>query len=639
LEAERPRRHNFIGTFRPPPTPECGPIFALWTLKKQRPGWIETRADLQFCYGWAGDLPLVGDWDGNGTETQGVYRAGYFFLSNALGNRLGDLNFAYDEPTGILPVVGDWDGDGTTTIGTFLPASPGSAAIFRLRNSNSAGPPDLLLPFAEARPADVPIAGDWLGSGKDLVGVYRPENSTFYLATSNLPGYTLIERQLGLPGDSPVVGDWDGDGVYSYGVKRGTAFYLRNAMVGYTQIPELAVTSELFQAGDSPICGNWETAAPVRPAPFVPGFFVLGVWHQPPPSFADWAKLGINTVVGSPDGTDSGLLAWTEEANRLGLKIIRQPRMDRLADDDREPGLLAWMPFDEPEAFASLERVREVHGKLKSAYPDRRVFSNHSGTWVIDRSCEGADYAWGGPCDGPGDCLGGPSTCYAGGEAGSYFTYDDLVSTDHYPKNQHTPLGTLGSLLDKVRRWAGGKPQLEFIEASDQYIPPERVPGLGGPSAGEMRFEIWDTILHGASGIIYFPNAGYCGPGCQKHDGTRPEIRLEMAEQNARIAELSAILTSEMNPAPYGITVGAATGVGETSPLEAGWRVHGGAVYFLVLNTRNLEYRAYSFAVSGFLPTHGFEVVHEYRSTLTSGQVLTDDFSPYAVHVYRYVLP
>jgi hypothetical protein len=55
------------------------------------------------------------------------------------------------------PVVGDWDGNGTTTIGVFDP----SIGNFYLRNSNSAGVADLSIFFGGS--GDIPIAGDWDG--------------------------------------------------------------------------------------------------------------------------------------------------------------------------------------------------------------------------------------------------------------------------------------------------------------------------------------------------------------------------------------------------------------------------------------------------------------------------------------------
>lgn len=44
---------------------------------------------------------------------------------------------------GDVPVVGDWDGDRTTTIGLYRP----SDRTFYLRNSNTYGIADLVIPF------------------------------------------------------------------------------------------------------------------------------------------------------------------------------------------------------------------------------------------------------------------------------------------------------------------------------------------------------------------------------------------------------------------------------------------------------------------------------------------------------------
>ncbi len=50
------------------------------------------------------------------------------------------------------PVVGDWDGNGTTTIGVYQPDN----SIWSLRNSNSAGAPDIT-PFAFGSPNSTPL--------------------------------------------------------------------------------------------------------------------------------------------------------------------------------------------------------------------------------------------------------------------------------------------------------------------------------------------------------------------------------------------------------------------------------------------------------------------------------------------------
>jgi len=52
---------------------------------------------------------VVGDWDGNGTDTIGVFRNGVFYLRNSNTNGFADLAFTYGQP-GDVPVVGDWNG-------------------------------------------------------------------------------------------------------------------------------------------------------------------------------------------------------------------------------------------------------------------------------------------------------------------------------------------------------------------------------------------------------------------------------------------------------------------------------------------------------------------------------------------------
>jgi hypothetical protein len=55
-------------------------------------------------------------------------------------------------------VAGDWDGNGTWTPGVLEPQ--GGVAVWKLRDSNSAGGPDVT-PFAYGSTAVIPLAGDW----------------------------------------------------------------------------------------------------------------------------------------------------------------------------------------------------------------------------------------------------------------------------------------------------------------------------------------------------------------------------------------------------------------------------------------------------------------------------------------------
>ncbi|MDD9207915.1 hypothetical protein PU560_15775, partial [Georgenia sp. 10Sc9-8] len=64
-----------------------------------------------FAFGRATDVQVMGDWDGNGSATPGVFRDGVWHLRNSRSAGIADLSVAYGR-AGDVPVVGDWDGDG-----------------------------------------------------------------------------------------------------------------------------------------------------------------------------------------------------------------------------------------------------------------------------------------------------------------------------------------------------------------------------------------------------------------------------------------------------------------------------------------------------------------------------------------------
>jgi hypothetical protein len=204
-------------------------------------------ADIALNYGLPGDYPIVGDWDGDGTVTIGIYRNGYFYLKNA--NTLGFAEVVF--PFGLSgdqPIAGDWDGDGVDTIGVYRP----STGQFLLRNSNREGTVDTS--FFLGNVGDVGVAGDWNGDGLDTTGVFRPSNGVIFLKNTNDTGFADIALNYGLPGDKPVMGDWNNDGIDTIGIYRNGVFYLRNENTnGFAEI-----VFGLGNPGDMPIAGDWD---------------------------------------------------------------------------------------------------------------------------------------------------------------------------------------------------------------------------------------------------------------------------------------------------------------------------------------------------------------------------------------------
>ena len=204
-------------------------------------------ANVAINYGLGGDYPVVGDWDGNGTDTIGVYRNGTFLLRNSNTLGFANITVAFGAP-GDQPIAGDWNNDGIDTIGVYR----SSTGTFLLRNTNTPGAPDLT--FALGNVGDVGIAGDWNGDGIDTTGVFRPSNGVIFLKNTNVSGFADVALNYGLPGDQPVVGDWDNNGTTTIGVYRNARFYLRNSNTnGFANI-----ILDLGNLGDMPIAGNWD---------------------------------------------------------------------------------------------------------------------------------------------------------------------------------------------------------------------------------------------------------------------------------------------------------------------------------------------------------------------------------------------
>lgn len=150
-------------------------------------------ADMEFFYGVAGDIPIVGDFNNNGCDTLGIYRAGRVYIKNTLGTGFADFDFWYGVP-GDRPFTGDFDGDGVTTVGLYRE----STGFVYFRNTLDTGPADFEFFYGE--PSDRIMAGDWNGDGSDTVAVYRPSTDKVYFRMTNTFGeadYTLDAPETG----------------------------------------------------------------------------------------------------------------------------------------------------------------------------------------------------------------------------------------------------------------------------------------------------------------------------------------------------------------------------------------------------------------------------------------------------------
>jgi hypothetical protein len=184
-------------------------------LYRQSDGFVYLRnsntegiADLEFYFGNPGDLPLIGDFNGDGCDTVSIFRASEHrvYIINTLGKQgagLGAADFFYSFGVpGDIPFVGDFNGNGIDGVAMFRE----STGLMYLKWGPAGGGADVAMQFGLRD--DVPFAGDWNGDGIDTVAVFRPSDGDWYFRLENTTGYANHRIHFHAHGDttSPFVG-------------------------------------------------------------------------------------------------------------------------------------------------------------------------------------------------------------------------------------------------------------------------------------------------------------------------------------------------------------------------------------------------------------------------------------------------
>lgn len=170
-------------------------------------------------FGTLGDQPAIGDWSGDGVPRIGVFRpgTGQWFL-DLNGNSawdgcgidgcLGPFGAQND-----LPVIGDWSGDGVPKIGVFR---PGTGQWFLDRDGNGlwddCGTDECMGPFGAQN--DLPVLADVNGDDILEMGVFRPSTGQWFFDLDHDGGWSGCGLDgcfgsFGVCNDLPVAGAWD----------------------------------------------------------------------------------------------------------------------------------------------------------------------------------------------------------------------------------------------------------------------------------------------------------------------------------------------------------------------------------------------------------------------------------------------
>jgi len=364
-----------------------------------------------------------------------------------------------------------------------------------------------------------------------------------------------------------------------------------------------------LQGSSSPY-GAWTHGPPTDPA-----FFPIAVWLQDVRNAPKYKEAGINTYVALWRGPTQDQF---DALKGLGMKLVCHQNEFGLAHKD-DPTIIAWMHGDEPDNAQSkkgggygppiaTEKIVADYKKLREADPSRPVLLNL-----------GQGVAWD-QYVGRGVRTNHPED-YA-----EYLKGSDIASFDIYPV-VHDNREIAGKLykpaegVERLRKWGEGKKIVwNCIEAS--RIDNEKAKA----TAAQVRSEVWLSLIHGSSGLIYFV-----------HQFKPNFVEASLLQDADLLAGVTAINKEVLSLAPALNSATVADGAtvttsGADAPVDVMVKRQGGATYIFAAASREKGTKT-TVAVKG--AKGAVEVLGDGRTIPVQDGKVEDEFPPYGVHLYR----
>jgi len=347
-------------------------------------------------------------------------------------------------------------------------------------------------------------------------------------------------------------------------------------------------------------------------------FFPIAVWLQSPANASRFKTAGINLYVGLWDGPTKAQLVQLQKA---GMHVICDQNKIALENKD-DPIIAGWMHGDEPDNAQSLGEgkgygppvppaniIREYQ-QFRTADPTRPVMLN------LGQGVAWDDYI------GRGVRRNHPED-YAGYTKGC-----DIASFDIYPVVHESPqiagkLEFVAGGVERLVKWTSpAKPVWNCVECTHIENPSARA------TPQQVRSEVWMGLISGSRGIIYFVHQfkPVFREAALLDD---PEMLQAVAAINRQITDLAPVLnipTLDGQP-----TVQAS---GPDAKIASMAKHYDHTLYLFTVNLRNQSSRA-TLAIRNKAAAENAEVLGESRSLSVQAGNFTDDFAPYAVHLYR----
>ncbi|MGM1065335.1 hypothetical protein [Saccharothrix sp. Mg75] len=365
-----------------------------------------------------------------------------------------------------------------------------------------------------------------------------------------------------------------------------------------------------------------------------PNVFPINVWMQDPSGVENDEKLG---RAYPRIGVDFGIGLWEDEwwwLRQEGLyetdwRVYVDPtRADAvLADTAHARNYVGYLVSDEPDmnkVYGDVfnpdmqpSAILKAADAVRAKDPTRPTYINFS-PWMGTPTGEiGYGYV---------------EESYEA-DMRKYCSAADIASADYYawthPDRNHT-VGAYayGEVIDTMRKWCGpDKPLYGFVETGHPHTHGEII------DADQMESAVWNTVLHGATGLNYFAHSFYTeGKGEYSSILTRPEITARAAAVNARLKSLAPVLNAPNLP---GVTARSDNGI----PVAVLHKQVGDQRWVLAQtdgNKDNPKSRAAKVQLIVPVASGTATVEGEDRTVPIVDGRIVDDFGPYSVHVYRF---
>lgn len=349
-------------------------------------------------------------------------------------------------------------------------------------------------------------------------------------------------------------------------------------------------------------------------------FFPIAVWVQNPENAEAYKANGVNMFVGIWGGLDQVKYDLLKNA---GVKVICDQNEFGLGRKN-DNTIYAWMHGDEPDnaqwnkESKSYDPCRDPsiivksYNEIKRKDPSRPVYIN------LGQGVSYINYIGRGTCRGDIDKYKVSASGYLKG--------CDIASFDIYPVNNRDEetqnnLWYVAKGIDSLFSWSNNKkPVWCWIECTRISEKSQRK-----PTAAEVKAEVWMALIHGANGFGYFCHS-FAAPSDDAallHD---KEMIQAVKAINMEVASLAPVLNSSD-------TKGFASVICSNPSVPVD-------IMTKKLNSENYIFAAgmrCGFTTVTFSVAEGktVEVLGEGRTLKITDGKFSDDFSPFAVHLYR----